>query len=71
MSKGERGKRCLWQMQRPERVAAVGKTQARTAGRRVCRAPQQGNSTMPLALFTSMEPERMGKQKRLSEESLF
>ena len=29
-------------MKRAERVAAVGKMQVRFAGRRICRAPQQG-----------------------------
>ena len=38
---GERGKRRLWRMKRPERVAAVGKKQACFDKRCFCRAPQQ------------------------------
>ena len=44
MSKGERAERCRWQIKRGERVAAVGKAQARTVGRSDCRVPQQGKS---------------------------
>ena len=42
--KGEQPDRRQWREQGGERVAAVGKMQVRFAGRRICRAPQQGKA---------------------------
>ena len=42
--KGEQSDRRQWREQGGERVAAVGKMQVRFAGRRICRAPQQGKA---------------------------
>ena len=46
-SLGERADRRRGREEEGERVAAVGKKQARFAGRRFCRAPQQGRYAKP------------------------
>ena len=41
LDEGERCERCLWQIKRAERVAAVGEGRRRTAAKDIRRAPQQ------------------------------
>ena len=65
---GKRAKRCLWQIQRSERVAAVGERRRRSVAKDIRRAPQQGYMSLTSVFGMGNEPTAAsGGRKEASE----